>query len=206
MPEKLYYKRNLPHFQPSNSIYFVTFRLSNSLPKNVIKELKLEFERIKNTNIGQEYFLKFNQLLDTSDTGSLWLKTNDVAEIISQAIHYRDQKEYDLYCYCIMPNHVHIIFDVTRFAESSSRNSVSTYNLAKLMQNLKKYTALESNKVLKRTGQFWHHESYDHVIRDNKELENTIIYVIQNPVKAGLVTDYKKWRWSYLKETLSIII
>lgn len=206
MSGKLYYKRNLPHFQPSNSIYFVTFRLTNSIPKNVIKELKLEFERIKNTNIGKEYFLKFDQLLDTSDTGSLWLKTNDVAEIISQAIHYRDQKEYDLFCYCIMPNHVHMIFDVTRFAESSSRNSVSTYNLAKLMQNLKKYTALESNKVLKRTGQFWHHESYDHVIRDNKELENTIIYVIQNPVKAGLVTDYKKWRWSYLKETLSINI
>lgn len=35
----VYYKRNLPHYQPGNTDYFVTFRLANSLPKKVIDNL-----------------------------------------------------------------------------------------------------------------------------------------------------------------------
>jgi len=37
---KDYYKRNLPHYQPAGGEYFVTFRLANSLPQEVIQSLK----------------------------------------------------------------------------------------------------------------------------------------------------------------------
>ena len=37
-------------------------------------------------------------------------------------------------------------------------------------------------------GSFWQDESYDHVIRDDNELEILIRYVIENPVKAGFVS------------------
>ena len=70
------------------------------------------------------------------------------------------------------------------------------------MGSLKKHTALEANKVLHRTGAFWQHESYDHVIRDSKELERMIWYVLYNPVKAGLTDSWEKWRWTYCKEGL----
>ena len=216
MTGKIYYKRNLPHFQPSDSIYFVTFRLVNSLPKNVVEELRNENRKFQTEvnmlkdynkkrklieNHRKQYFLKFDQLLDKNNKGSLWLKEDKIAAIVSESIHYRNGKKYDLLSYCIMPNHVHILFDVTRFAESS-RNSVSTYNLVKLMQGLKIHTAIESNKILNRAGQFWHHESYDHIIRDSNELVNTVNYILQNPVKAGFVSDYKDWKWTYMKENL----
>ena len=113
----------------------------------------------------------------------------------------------DLLAYCIMPNHIHAVFPlnetgVTRNSVSSSPNIVRTYRLTKVMQDFKKFTARESNKILKRTGQFWHHESYDHVIRNYQELEMIIHYILQNPVKAGFIFNYKEWKWSYLKEGL----
>jgi REP element-mobilizing transposase RayT len=91
-----------------------------------------------------------------------------------------------------MPNHVHIVINVERSGTS----------LYKILQSLKAYTARECNKILNRTGSFWQHESYDHVIRNDKELNNIIWYVLNNPVKAGLVSDWQKWKWNYCKYEL----
>ena len=58
--------------------------------------------------------------------------------------------------------------------------------LAKVMHSLKSYTAHETNKFLARAGSFWQHESYDHWVRDDDELERIVAYINANPVKAGL--------------------
>ncbi|HLF19354.1 MAG TPA: hypothetical protein VI704_01060, partial [Bacteroidota bacterium] len=71
-----------------------------------------------------------------------------------------------------------------------------------ILENLKWYTALKANRALGRRGAFWQHESYDHVIRDDDELETFIRYVIENPVKARLAKHWRDWKWTYLKENL----
>ena len=53
------------------------------------------------------------------------------------------------------------------------------------MHTLKGRSARECNLILKRTGAFWEHESFDHVIRDGK-FRKTIRYVLNNPVKVGI--------------------
>jgi len=162
------------------------------------------------------YFEKFDSILDNYKNRVNWLKQSAVAEKIEEAIHFRDGKQYDLIAYTIMPNHVHIVFstmieenvernlplnNVGRFAESPtlSRNGVSTYIVTKILQDLKKFTARECNKILNRTGAFWQHESYDHVVRDEKELYKIVEYVLNNPVKAKLIDQWNNWRWSYCK-------
>ena len=66
------------------------------------------------------------------------------------------------------------------------------------MLGLKSYTANECNKILDRNGQFWQHESYDHYIRNNKELNFYVDYVLKNPVKAGLVRNPELWEGTWL--------
>ena len=39
LPYRIYYRRNLPHFQPPGATIFITFRLNGSLPKRIIKQL-----------------------------------------------------------------------------------------------------------------------------------------------------------------------
>lgn len=78
-------------------------------------------------------------------------------------------------------------------------NTKEEYPVTKILHSIKSYTALECNKLLDRKGTFWQSESYDRVIRSSDELENTIRYVLNNPVKAGLVEEWTNWPHSYCK-------
>jgi putative DNA methylase len=64
------------------------------------------------------------------------------------------------------------------------------------MHSLKSYTAHEANRMLNRSGAFWQTESYDHWVRDDDELERIALYILENPVKAGLVDRPEAWKWS----------
>ena len=62
---------------------------------------------------------------------------------------------------------------------------------------LKGRTGRTANRTLGRTGMpFWQDESYDHWIRNSEELKDSIDYVENNPVKAGLVECKQCWPWS----------
>lgn len=202
-----YYRRNLPHYQPAGAAFFVTFRLANSLPREAIERLRSEqrFEEKrllavkdigerekKMIQLREQYFSKFDQMLDKVEAGPKWLREDRVAKIVADAMDYRDGKDYELIVYCIMPNHVHMVINVER----------SDTSLYRILQSLKAYTARECNRVLHRSGAFWQHESYDHVIRNEKEFEKIIWYILNNPVKAGLVDDWKEWKWTYCKYDL----
>jgi REP element-mobilizing transposase RayT len=89
----------------------------------------------------------------------------------------------------------------TDTAEGGGRRATYfDYPLSNVLRKLKWNTALRANKVLGRSGAFWHPESYDRVIRDGGELERTIRYVLMNPVNAGLCKDWRDWKWTYVKE------
>lgn len=208
-----FYRRHLPHWQPENAEYFITFRLAGSLPKKEIAEIKHEREQYQRSsnrlsdvkkdrrNIHRKVFKKYEHLLDDPNSGPTYLSQPKIANIVKEAIHYRDQKEYDLFAYCIMSNHVHLVFKHLGKSDNDSSKNYE-YPISKIMKSLKWYTARESNKVLNRTGHsFWFQESYDHVIRDEEERERIIRYTLQNPVKAGLVTNWQDWPNSWCKKS-----
>lgn len=163
------------------------------------------------------YFGKFDGLLDGSKSGPKWLRQPEIAGLVAEALRYRDGKQFDVVAYCIMPNHVHLVIenvgrDLSRPKRLHGRTEVRPtadpfYGrtkvrptaLNRVLRLLKGATARECNLVLKRRGSFWQHESYDHVIRDHEELEQTIWYVLFNPVKAGLVDTWQDWPWTYYR-------
>ncbi|RZL04799.1 MAG: hypothetical protein EOO62_20475 [Hymenobacter sp.] len=131
-------------------------------------------------------FWRFDALLNGSEHGPTWLSQPAVADLVQQALHYPDAKSYDLRCYCIMPNHVHV---VVALPDNSPP-------LTKTLQLLKGYFSFQANKLLGLSGAFWQAESYDHVVRPG-EVDRITSYVLENPVKAGLVDDWQKWPHSY---------
>jgi putative transposase len=121
------YGRNLPHLQPPEANLFVTFRLADSIPCPVMDEWlrekrQLAAVQLRRAALGQpedageqlafqrRWFRKFELLLDAGKTGPLWLGEPRVAELVREALHYRDGKVYSLDAFCIMPNHVHTVF------------------------------------------------------------------------------------------------
>ncbi|NUN70504.1 MAG: transposase [Bacteroidetes bacterium] len=200
---KAYYRRNLPHIHLPQARYFITFRLANSLPQEVVERLRAEYndsltdeERSSGDVLNERqriYFEKFDQLLDESSVGDRWLERAEIADCVFDALRFYDGTSYDLLCCTVMSNHVHMLVDHS-FDSSGKR-------IEEVLQSIKKYTARRSNHLLDRTGaQFWQHESYDHIVRDEQEAENVIRYILYNPVKAGLCNEWHAWKHTYLKE------
>ena len=207
--QKIFYRRHLPHYHPPGATLFVTWRLYGSIPRPVLESLLDEMERVERQTsakpvnergfwLEQERkrtFARWDTVLDGAAAGPTWLSNPAIADIVAQSLHYLDGRKYELLAYCIMPNHVHAVFTPLPVEE----NGDEYYSLASIMQSLKGYTAREANRVLGRKGRFWQDESYDHVVRDRKELDRIVNYVLHNPVKAGLVELPEDWQWSYCK-------
>ena len=98
-----------------------------------------------------------------------------------------------------MPNHAHAVFEPLCESGGTLECHSDILPLIKIMQSFKRHTARKANLFLGRQGAFWQDESYDHAIRDEGEFERVVRYVLENPVNAGLVSDWEAWPWSYLK-------
>jgi putative transposase len=205
---KLEYKRRLPHIQPPGATLFVTFRLAGSVPAAKLRELLAEAERftqeleqIENTIVRrQQHYIAqkrlfglWDDVLDTAHQGPFWLKEDAIAQLVWNSLHHLDNKRYDLDTFCIMPNHAHALFTPLPTSDGSY------HALSGIMHSIKSFTATKANDNLRRKGQFWQHESYDHVVRDETELSRIRQYILYNPVKAGLIDDYRNWKWTYCK-------
>ena len=199
---KPFYERNLPHFQPERGTFFLTYRLFGSIPKSVLKEFQEHFQKIKYSqrNISSRrfqrlraaYFQRLDNVLDKQLNEPYWLQDNRIAQIVYDSLLFNDAKEYELWSFSLMPNHVHALLTLKE----------SSLPLYSVLQNHKKFTANKCNQVLKRTGQFWEHETYDHVVRKGVEFGNIVNYILNNPVKAGFVKHWSEWRWNYLHPSL----
>jgi len=215
MTRELYY-RHLPHWQPLNSFFFVTFRLAHSLPQAVLDEMHREREREEKEiraqwsgesqssalyRLNKKYFGKYDAWLDQCLSESPhWLAEEQVARIVMDTIHRQDGDHFALSAFCIMPNHVHLLIDTTGFSQVTRTNQAGTtkaYPLTDCLRLLKGGSARYCNQKLGRSGAFWHHESYEHVVRDEGEYERILRYIRQNPVKAGLVADWQQWPFTY---------
>jgi putative transposase len=200
------YRRNLPHLQPPGATIFVTFRLAGSLPRELSLSWQAEMKRLEGLDCtdNQRYqqrrrwFAKFEAALHKASNSPVWLKNENVASIVAENFHRNDSQIFRLDAYCIMPNHVHAVIAPLRKTE------LEYVSLATMMQLLKGRTSREANLLLGRSGPFWAQESYDHVVRDAEEWQRIVAYVLNNPVKAGLVKDWKDWKWSYRRETIPL--
>lgn len=169
--------RRLPHIYPEHAWLFVTWHLHDSLPQNL-------YPPPGKPSAGKA-FVWMDRYLDTTPHGPMFLRRPEVASLVVQALNRGVEMElYDLRAFVVMANHVHVLF---RPRQPASR----------VLQWLKGTTAREANQLLIRTGKpFWQRESYDHWVRDDRELERIVAYIEGNPVQAGIASESSHYRWS----------
>lgn len=184
---------HLPHWEIEGGTYFVTFRLTDSLPQQVLDSLAFERQDIVKTakqqgreltaaeerKLAELYSERVETALDAG-SGAAQLPDPGVADMVAGALQHFGGERYRLIAWVVMPNHVHVVF-----------RPAPGYSLEKILHSWKSFTSKEANKILGKSGEFWQRESYDHLVRDTQDLERIVRYVIENPVKANL----KNWRW-----------
>ncbi len=212
-----FYRRKLPHWHPEGQTFFITFRLANSLPVHIMRELQEERERERQNilakfsgaqqrdelyKLDKKYFGRFDRWLDRCvEESPRWLADEKVARIVADEIHALDGERYRLISYCIMSNHGHLVIDTAEHDFKPTHLGVTApYPLTDMLKRLKGRTARLCNEALARGGKFWHHESYDHVIRDQKEYDRIVWYTLNNPVKAGLVEKWEDWKFTFVRQ------
>jgi REP element-mobilizing transposase RayT len=188
----------LPHWELDGGVYFITFRLADSLPSEVAARLDEErkalaasmvdargnLTAVDRCELARLHAARLDRALDRGH-GSCCLRNSEAADVVKQTLELQNGIQYDLCAWCVMPNHVHVVVEL-----------FSGTTLARTLHAWKSYTANAINRRLGRTGRLWQREYFDRLIRDREELLGTVQYVVDNPEKAGLVD----WPWVWVKQ------
>lgn len=213
---KTYYKAKFPHIHPIGNTFFITFRLEGSIPRTELKSMEITYLRkldtlikiidpktknLKIFDLRKRYLSKYDELLHNINTGPTHLKSTKIMDIVKGQLHRFDGHLYDLICYSIMSNHVHILID-TKIQLENRPLEYKLYDnntqISDIMKRIKGASARYSNKELGKTGTFWCKESYDMFIRNEIMLKKIIGYILDNPVKAGLVAKWEDFEGNFL--------
>ena len=161
------------------------------------KDLKSEDGVIE--NLEKEYHLErrkyikaFNDLLDMEQKSSINLSRPQNAQVVISSLRYWEGKKLTNYAFTIMSNHIHWVF-----ATHNKDEKGNLVYLQDILKSVKQFTSNQINKLEDRKGTLWQKESFDTTIRNQVHLFNAINYTLNNPVKAGLVSDWRLWPASY---------
>ncbi len=173
----------IPHFDGGAITQFLTFRLFDSLPNEI-----LERWREETSGKGEEGKIIFRKNVENfldKGYGECFLKNENAAKIAQQSLLYYHEKKFQLIAWVIMPNHLHFLATMFENVE-----------LRAVAHSIKSYMAHEINKTLNRSGQLWQHEPFDRYIRNRQHFANVVKYIENNPVKAGLCREARDWKFS----------
>ncbi|MBL7827651.1 MAG: transposase [Saprospiraceae bacterium] len=217
MTSKPEYTRFLPHFHPQGAIFFVTFRLYGSLPREFAKslhdwhckELELLPKKYPPELLDQakylhqrDYFLRVEEVLDKANHGPKHLINPKIANCLTTYLREFDGIWYDLLGYTLMANHVHLLMDFSvQFDEFEILKKPPYRNLDYVMFRIKGASARKANQILGRKNvHFWQPEYHNRYIRNRQHLFSALNYIKQNPVKAGIVNHWKAHPFTWIHE------
>ena len=119
----------------------------------------------KNTLLAQLTARKIEHHLDLG-AGVCHLAKPQIAEVIVLALQHFHERRYRLQAWCVMPNHVHILFQL--FPQE---------RLASVLHSWKSFTAKKCGSILGTSGPFWQKEYYDHLVRNEGDLRRIAQYI-----------------------------
>ncbi|MEH6388810.1 MAG: transposase [Pseudomonas profundi] len=183
-----YYSGSAPHRDVPQCIQFITFRLADSIPQHVLRELERQSKTLPDSERGTFKRSNIERWLD-SGLGCCALRNDRMAAAVEEAFKHNHGRRYRLIAWCIMPNHVHVLID-------------TWYSLPKIVQTWKSVTTrwmLLNNEKLGLgvpARSLWMRDYWDRFVRDEHHFRTAVNYIHQNPVKAGLCQSAAEWRWS----------
>lgn len=117
------------------------------------------------------------------------------------------EKDMEIYCWCLMPSHVHLIFRAKNNNPTDVLRDLKTYT-SKNIQKAIIENPIESRKewllwMFERAGsknsniknsQFWQQHNHPIELWSNEVIDQKVNYIHNNPVESGFVTE--PWHWN----------
>lgn len=201
------------HYPIGKQPIHITYRLYGSIPKKFQEALQIKRQRElhkardeasrlsaglagqilvkREFEINARYELAFDEYLHNGTNGPYYLSRPEwVVEILKSYAYLHENNDVFVYAVCVMSNHVHAIV--------RGPDDVDHVDIGALMSRHKRHTARKCNELLNVTGNpFWDEGYFDRTIRQGK-FTTVMWYVLNNPVKAGLVDNWREWPGCWL--------
>jgi len=130
-------------------------------------------------------------------------------KLVESLQYSREKKGLEIYSWCIMPSHVHLIFRSKEGNPEQVLGKLKEYT-SKQLQDLIKESMVESRKewlswMFKqagkkssnvKSGQFWQHNNKPIELWSQEVIDQKIDYIHNNPVEAGFVREPEHWNYS----------
>jgi type I restriction enzyme R subunit len=184
----------LPHWQQGEVFIFVTWRLGDSIPQAKLKMWQEEREAWLvhhpfpwSDAVEAEYHERFSQRVDEwldAGEGSCVLRDPLLAKVVADAFQHFNVERYQLDCFVVMPNHVHVIFQ-----------TAPNHELEDVIQSWKGFTGRKINEHLKKNGALWQNGYWDRILRHEEHRWKCREYIKNNPTVAKLRPgEYSLWQ------------
>ncbi len=197
-PETIaFWRGRLPHWEVVDGRYFVTMHLHGAIPKqgqNRIHAIAAELEKLppdaqdRRLQFQRRIFAEMEAWLDRAEFADQ-LRNPDVAAMVVEAIRFREERDWHVFEYVVMPSHLHLFFEIVKSNPKSDEAKLKS-----LLEQFKRWTGHEAAQILSLDeGRFWQDEWFDHWSRSDEEDEKICAYIRRNPEKAGLVAHFQNW-------------
>ena len=175
----LTYRRPLPHVVQDAVIYFVTFRLADSIPRIKLAQWQHELDRwlamnplphtpAQHDEYAELGYRRIERWLDRGE-GSCLLASQIVQRQLADCILLRDGVDHLLGDYTIMPNHVHALVQ-----------PLPGKPLKSILEGWRSSSTHQINKLCRRRGQLWQQDGFDHIVRNDHALARIRCYIRDN--------------------------
>ena len=198
------YRRNLPHWRLHGATYFVTFRLTDSIPEAVARRWEAEraawyqehgvdpawatsiperlYEALLAIPMADRIALQHSQqhkfLMELDQCHGSCVLDDAQAPVCEALRHFHGGRVW-IGDYTVMPNHVHVLVQpFPGVVLEEWLYSVKRYSATRILQD----PAL-AERLRLRCGHLWQTESFDRVVRESSELARTRRYIAKNPAK-----------------------
>jgi REP element-mobilizing transposase RayT len=122
--------------------------------------------------------------------------------VIDSLLWTKNRYRWLLFCYCLMPDHLHFVCRLTEQDVkeiNAGARGVQPEGVLEHLGRFKSYTTSQSWK-LGISGKLWQKSSYDRVLDLDRPFVEVIEYVLNNPVRKGLVSDWQEWPYPRIVE------
>ena len=121
----------------------------------------------------QRYFLT----ICTRERQEVFVDATLVTPIVTRLLDTAASHEFAVIVYCMMPDHAHVLLEALTDAA----------DLCQCVRIFKQTTSFDWKR--ERGARLWQRGYFDRVLRADEDTSSVARYILENPVRAGLVKD-----------------
>ena len=104
--------------------------------------------------------------------------------MVVEALRFRHDRSAEILAFCVMPDHVHLLLSLRRHGQPLSR----------WVGDLKRWIVRQARTGVGR-DLAWQPNFFEYVVRESADVTTIARYILQNPVRQGLVARWQDYPW-----------